>query len=138
MSDSVANALDFLNAELKHPDFKEVGATVAFIRRIDKLFDLLNSRSPWAKGFKAPLRKSNEAVWKPFLMDTCQFLLECTDVGDRPLYLTPRKTPILGFVISALSLMGIFDDFVETQRLNYMLTYKCSQDHLETFFCSVR
>lgn len=138
LSASVADALEFLNSELNHPEFRGVEATVSFIRRIDKLFDLLNSRSPRAKGFKAPLRKDNEVCWRPFFIETCQFLLECTDVGGRPLYCTPRKTPILGFVISTLSVMGIFDSFVQTNRLNYLLTYKCSQDHLEIFFCCVR
>ena len=51
ISSSVADALDFLHS-VQHPDFQDVDGTVTFIRNIDRLFDILNSRSPFGKGFK--------------------------------------------------------------------------------------
>ena len=66
LSSSVADALDFCNFDLKLPAFKGSEATVLFIRTIDRLFDLMNSRSPLAHGYKSPLRLSNEAFWRPF------------------------------------------------------------------------
>ncbi|KAJ3650456.1 hypothetical protein Zmor_016555 [Zophobas morio] len=133
----VADALEFLK-DLGIGDFQGCEATIEFIRRIDSLFDILNSRSVRAKNFKAPLRENNEEMWRPFLIDTNDYLLNLKDVTGRPLWCTPRKTSILGFVISATSFMGIFDEFVSSKRLNDLLTYKCSQDHLEIVFCSVR
>lgn len=119
-------------------DFKGCEPTVRFIRRIDVLFDILNSRNPHAKGFKAPLRISNEEMWRPVMIETAEYILRCTDITGRPLWLTAKKTPFIGFAISAISVCGIFDDFVKTGKLKYFLTYKVSQDHIETFFCSVR
>jgi hypothetical protein len=138
LSKSVADAIEYLNVEIQHPYFKNSEATVAFIRRIDALFDILNSRHPWGRDFKAPMRLENEEKWRPFLLDSVAFLLKCKGVGGRPLYLTPRKTPILGFVISIRSVIGIFVCFIRTNKLKYLLTYKLSQDHLEIFFSSVK
>ena len=66
LSSSVADAIEFCNLDLHLPAFKNSEATVRFIRIIDRLFDFLNSRNPLAKGFKAPLRLSNEVFWRPF------------------------------------------------------------------------
>ena len=57
LSQSVADAIEFLDTKLHLPEFKGSGPTVKFIRIIDRLFDLLNSRNPSACGFKAPLRE---------------------------------------------------------------------------------
>ena len=51
LSASVADAIDFMNIVQKQPEFKGSEATVTFIRTIDRLFDLLNSRNPHGKGF---------------------------------------------------------------------------------------
>lgn len=75
LSASVADALDFCEQTLKLPQFRGAGATAKFVRVFDHLFDLLNSRNPLGKSYKAPLRKQNEAFWKPFLP-----MLESTSV----------------------------------------------------------
>ena len=54
LSSSVADAIEFLES-INHPDFQGSAATVVFIRKIDRLFDLLNCRNPRGKGFKAPI-----------------------------------------------------------------------------------
>lgn len=66
LSASVADALDFCEQELKLPQFKGASATSKFIRTFDRLFDILNSRNPLARSYKAPLQKQNEARWKQF------------------------------------------------------------------------
>lgn len=120
------------------PEFKGCEATANFITILDSLFDILNSKSPCAKGLKGPLNEYNEEIWKPTLLNSVQYILRCTDVSGRPLWMTPRKTPFIGFAVTAMSVCGIFDEFVKTKRMSYLLTYKFSQDHLETFFCSIR
>ncbi|XP_026829625.1 uncharacterized protein LOC113562961 [Ooceraea biroi] len=39
-----------------------------------------------------------------------------------------------------MSVISIYDTYVklEGSQLKYLLTYKCSQDHLELFFCAIR
>ena len=52
LSAYVANAIDFLCDEAQLPEFQDSEATPEFIRRIDLVFDLMNSHNPLAKGNK--------------------------------------------------------------------------------------
>ncbi|KAG5880141.1 hypothetical protein JTB14_000009 [Gonioctena quinquepunctata] len=91
LSASVANALEFLSKDLQHPDFKDAAPTIELIRIIDRLFDLLNSRNPFAKGYKTPLKKSNESFWKPILGEAFEFLISLKHVNGE---LLPEKLPL--------------------------------------------
>ena len=62
LSSIVADALEFL-MQVKHPEFIEAAGNIQFIRYIDQLFDLLNSRNLNAKGFKKPLKSIDRAIW---------------------------------------------------------------------------
>ena len=55
----VASAIDFLQDETNVPEFKGSEATTYFIQKIDMVFDVLNSRYPFAKGLKAPVTKDS-------------------------------------------------------------------------------
>lgn len=56
LSNSVADALEFLLVS-NHPDFVGCEETINFIRTIDQLFDLLNTRDPYGLGLKEPVTK---------------------------------------------------------------------------------
>jgi len=139
LSSSVADALEFCNVTLKLPQFNECEATVKFIRIIDRLFDLLNSRNPLARGYKAPLRQTNEQFWMSFLDDAYDYLSTLKDANDTYLCDSKRKTGFLGLLCDVLSVKNIYIDIIQkTNMLKYLLTYKLSQDHLELFFSAVR
>ena len=70
---------DFLRDEEKIPEFEGGEATTKFIRIIDKAFDMLNSRHPLAKGFKAPVRLSNLHMWLQQCEEIVQYLLSLRD-----------------------------------------------------------
>ena len=53
-SSSVADAIEFLMFP-KHPNFKHAEGTINFIRVIDKLFDMLNSKNLFSKSYKKVL-----------------------------------------------------------------------------------
>ena len=55
LSSSAADAIEFLDSTMKLDQFQGSTGTVKFIRTIDRLFDMLNSGNPMAKGFKQPL-----------------------------------------------------------------------------------
>lgn len=65
LSSSVADAIDFLR---NSGNAKFVGseATIEFIRLIDRLFDTMNSKSPFGTYFKSPLTVHNKDVWQGF------------------------------------------------------------------------
>ena len=74
-SASVADAIGYCRDTLKLPQFQGSEATVKFIQTFDHLFDILNSRNPCAKGFKAALRKATNTLGSPFLMKPGNTLL---------------------------------------------------------------
>ena len=136
LSTSVADAIQFC-ADQKISRFEGCEATVDFIRRIDRLFDILNSRNPLGKYSKAPLRLSNRSRWYPFLMETRTYLLSMRNESGTVMTSTNRKTAFIGFVLAIDSVIGLFNDLVApttSPPLQYLLTYKLSQDHLELFF----
>lgn len=140
ISTSVADALETLKAGFKLPEFASAEATINFIRIFDGLFDLMNSRNPFAKGTKSPLRRESKFYWEPLLAKAKQFIKTLKlDTGSL-LYKTKNKTPFLGFLINIESYVGMYMEYVEKEdpALKYILTYKTSQDHLELLFSNLR
>eukprot|EP00795_Rhopilema_esculentum_P009936 gene9936-18544_t len=121
-------------------DFKNCGATVQFIRNIDRLFDLLNSRHPMMKGFKSPISKSNLSTVQNQVRKVCEYLLSLKASDSQLLAENRRKSFILGFVSAAKSIIAIAEDLLtrESNQLKYLLTYKFSQDHIELLFSCIR
>ncbi|KAL3217407.1 hypothetical protein MRX96_032409 [Rhipicephalus microplus] len=138
LSSSVADALDFCENVLKLPQFRGASATSKFVRVFDHLFDLFNSRNPFARSYKAPLRKQNEACWKPFFAYTQAYIKGLRDPAGRPVLEGLKKTGFVGFLICMASTEKMFDELVGQGKLKYLLTHKLSRDHAENFFGSVR
>ena len=100
LSASVADAIKFLDKPTHLPNFCDGHSTVKFIRTIDRLFDMMNSRNPIAKGFKTPLRPNSKDTWKEILMPTARYLfsLKTTTPSGQLLSTSRRKTFVIGFV----------------------------------------
>ena len=61
-SSSVADTIENCATHLKLKQFQGAEATIKFIRIFDRLFDMLYSRNPLAKGFNPPLRIGKQAT----------------------------------------------------------------------------
>ena len=136
LSSSAADALQYLKIS-GHPSFCDSEGTIRFIRTIDRLFDLLNTRNPFGNGFKTPLKLSNKEVWENTIKSSIEYLLALRCVDGRPLVEHRRKTFIIGFIGSAKSAEKLALDMLENSY-SYFLTYKVSQDHLELLFACIR
>jgi hypothetical protein len=90
LSRSVASSLEFVSSDLKMQKFAEIEATVKFIRLVDRLFDVLNSKHPLAKEYKSVLKPSNEQFWRPFLQEAMEYLVGLKLQG-RALHETAQK-----------------------------------------------
>jgi hypothetical protein len=138
LSSSVAKALEFVHS-LGIPDFNDVQGTVSFVRMIDQLFDILNSRTPTGKGFKQPITRRNFAQVSAFLDRAATFIANLK-VNGVQIVRTTRGTGFIGFLFCIQSLLGVsrflLVDGPHPQR--YVLTYRFSQDHLELFFNAIR
>jgi len=138
LSSGVADAIEYL-CQKGEPSFTNSQATVEFIRKIDRLFDILNSRIPFSKGYKSPIHAGNINTIVSVFNDTTDYLktLKC---DGSPLVLGGRKMFILGFIVTMSSTIQIAYKLLYRSQspLKFILTYKISQDHLEIFFGCVR
>jgi hypothetical protein len=139
-SSSVADAIEYCNKDLKLPQFQGSEPTVKFIRLFDRLFDVLNSRNPCGKNYKAPLRVGNKTDWDTFLDGAYGYILGLKSADGQLMHTTRRKTGFIGFIVAIKSIKGLFHDLIERTDapMKYLLTYKFSQDHLELFFGAIR
>ena len=138
LSSTVANALSFFQNK-GDPNFYECSETVYFIHMIDKIFDILNVRNPFGKGYKAPIRPETMFYFEE-VFNTATHYLKNLKIDDVPILTHPRKTFALGFIITMKSTLGLAQDLFNLQHnpLKYFLSYKCSQDHLEIYFSCLR
>lgn len=137
-SNSVADALQFCG-ELQIADFKDVAGTIGFLRTLNDLFDILNSRHMAQLHYKKPINPGNKN--KVFeLLEKTKFYLANIKLSDGTKAIhSPRKTGFIGFSVCIESLKALYKQFVEEeQKLKYLPAYKISQDHLELMFGHIR
>ena len=137
LSNSVAEAIDFLREDMELPEFAGSAPTTAFIRWVDRSFDMLNSKNPYAAGFKAALRLSQYEEWDSFFQSACSYFASLRNLDSDIILQTRRKTPILGFIVTMTSVRHLANEVLH-EGFSYLMTYKLSQDHLELLFSKIR
>lgn len=139
-SNSVVDALDYLNIDLGLHDFRNSEHTATFCRIFNNVFDVLNSRNCLSKQiWGKPLSLNNEEMVKKLLNEAIHYISCLTTYDGTNILHTRRKTGFLGLIISMKSAMNLFNDIVKRDGfLQFILTYKLSQDHLEMLFSSIR
>ena len=100
LSSSTASAIYFLREDMDIPDFQGSKATTVFIRCIDELFDLLNSRNPFGKGNKAPITKVNLLQFMGKCEDLSRYIFNLKDECGRFLQNDRRKIVLWGFAFT--------------------------------------
>ena len=134
----MANAIEFLKQE-ELTLFQNSDGTIKFIRIIDRLFDFLNSRSPFGKGFKKPITPNCIQNLRNIVDEYIQYLFSLQNKEGKSLYSTYRKTFIYGMAVAAKSVLDVTEDlFIENKSYKYILTYTFSQDHIELLLSKIR
>ena len=128
LSSSTADTLQYLQ-ETKFPNFENVTETIKYCRTIDRIFDFLNSKSKFSKKFKSPIFRNNINQLEQIIVPLIEYL--CTlKTKNSPLFLSNKKTFILGFAFAVKSVISLAKNiFSQNQKINYILTYKFSQDY---------
>lgn len=157
MSESVACYMEYLMNQ-RHPEFIDAAPTIKFIRTVNILFDIFNSRSKIHSNlFKRSLNKENARVIFDFFDSTIAYLkslkIEVTRKSrDKhingvpndnstlvPLLQSRSKTGVRGFIVDMVSLKSMFAEFVEgSGLLDSVPTYYLLQDVIEIFFGKIR
>lgn len=137
ISSSVADAINYLRTT-GCKQFHGSEATCEFLT-FDRLFDMLNCRSVYGKGYKAPLSLQNQRVWDEVLKTSEKYIYHLKLEGQSILNIK-RKTFALGFLININSFRQLALDLLQNinKSLKFFLPYKCSQDHIELYFSCLR
>lgn len=138
ISRSVSDAITFLR-DINYPNFSDSQATSDFVLKFNNLFDIFNSRNKFNKyTYKRPMSSQNADHFLDFFSEMQRYIQGLTLKG-RPILDSSRKTGFLGFLICMESLKKMYLNLVEERHvLQYILTYRISQDHLELFFGAIR
>lgn len=141
LSSSTADSLHFLK-ENGVKQFLGADPTIKFIRIHDKLWDVFNSRRIRSDKvpFKSAINQNNIAVVFEFLLEAKKYILSLRVISKRsgriiPIIKSDYNTAFRGFILNINSLMSMYKEYVEDRHwMNFIATYRLSQDHLEMFF----
>ena len=138
-SHSVAAAITFLR-NIKLTGFEDSKPTSDFVLSMNDVFDKLNSKSKFGKNTKQPINSRNFYDIQGRLHEAIASLKCLKDTNAMPLIESPRKTFIIGFCISAYSILTISKALLEKGEspFEYILTYRFSQDPIEIYFSKIR
>lgn len=137
LSSSVATAIEFLKQYC--PEFCDSEATIIFIRVIDRVFDFMNSRNPFGKGFHQPITRNNLNALETMIIEKINYLFSLRTKNGDMLCMSGRRTFICGMATTVKSILVVAKEiFLERESFKYILTYKFSQDYLEIFFSKIR
>ncbi|XP_003414163.2 DNA transposase THAP9 isoform X2 [Loxodonta africana] len=133
-SESVASALECL-LSIGLPPFQNCIGTIHFLRLINNLFDVFNSRNRYGKELKGPLLPETYSKINHVLIEAKTIFVTLSDTNNNQIIKGKRKLGFLGFLLNAESLKWLYQSYVFTKVMPfpYLLTYKFSQDHLELF-----
>jgi hypothetical protein len=101
LSSSVARALEYLRTS-ECLEFANTQPTEFLIAAVDRLFDILNSRSIASTGYKKPINKGNASYVLDVLRQTRTLLLSLEDSNGKLIVNTRRKTCIIGFCATSV------------------------------------
>ncbi|KAG8224664.1 hypothetical protein J437_LFUL005106 [Ladona fulva] len=138
LSRSVASALEYFGCSLKVENFTGCEATVKFIHLFNGAFDILNCRNLLSKEFNSPIKESNSGKIFARLGSLKSYVANLKSKDGLRILQSKRKTGFLGMVVAGESVCALFKDLRGSEELEFLLTYKLSQDHLETFFSTIR
>lgn len=138
LSNSVADSIEFMSN--KSEDFKNAEGTVKFIRTVNDTFDVQNSlKLNGSTGFKRPLSMSNHVDAFDLFKKAMPYLKTIRVEGEsNTIFSSGSRTPFMGFYFNMMNFMRIFDEYVRTGKIEFLITHRFSQDLIETLFGCIR
>jgi hypothetical protein len=109
-----------------------------FLFAFSNIADMLNCTNRFSKRkFDTPLTEDNYQILKEYADNFISYIesLKCAD--GKSILKSNKKTGFLGLSLCLKKMFKLFDT-LKPHGLTYLLTYKLSQDYLETFFSAIR
>lgn len=138
LSSSVSCALTF--CETLDSEFTNVKPTAEFCMIMNNAFDILNCRTKYSKSpFNLALSPSTFDKYLYFTNQFEKYVHSLMLSSGQKVVDSLTKTGFVGIVWGLKNLMNYYT-FLKNKmyEIEYILSYKLSQDHLETFFSSIR
>lgn len=137
LSESVANALIF--CESIDTSFTGAVATAEFCTYFNNAFDILNSRNKFSKQpYNKSISSNTLDTYSTFIENFCHYVNSLRDMNGRKLIQCVRNRGFLGFITALRNVIELYKHLNKTYNLEYLLTYKLCQDHIENLFSSIR
>lgn len=137
LSKSVADALTYLKNT--NEDFKGAGPTAEFISFINNAFDILNSRSRFSKSpFKRAISDETLDNYKTYIQIFIKYVKGLKFLDGIKVVDSARKTGFVGFILGLQNAIEMYQSLHLNGNLAFFLTYKISQDFIETTFSAIR
>lgn len=155
LSQSTANGIDICRND-GYEEFIDSEKTTEYIRYINNCFDVLNFKpgiSGAGKNFKRALNRDTANEFFEYFAKAREFF-QCVKIEEvvtrkrrgkkekecvrKPVIASRNRTPFVGFIHNLTALEGLYTDHVLNGFLPELNSFQFSQDHLETFFSSVR
>jgi len=138
LSTSVADALLYCKTK-QIKNFENCNATITFCRKINDVFDFLNTRNFLSKlKYKKPLFLEHETDMNNFIDSSINYLKSLQSKDHLNILTSPRKTGFNGLIVCLQSMRRLFENVIKTGQMSFILSYKISQDHLEMLFSAIR
>jgi len=139
LSESVYSALKYIHESKQYKQFYSPEKTAEFCLVFNNAFNILNVRSQFSKRSycKVALRDESYDSLKSHADKIIEYISNLKTVKNQSILESNRKTGFLGFVICLQNMFELWN-VLKQLKLNYLLTFKLNQDHLETFFSALR
>lgn len=124
--------------KIQQQKFAKSILTAQFCKNFNDMADMLNCKNRFSKEeFYCPLTDSSYSRLKMHAKNFEQYIVNLTDNEETPILKTQRKTGFLDMIVCLRNIFPLFEKF-KSLGLTYMLSYKLSQDYLETYFSAIR
>lgn len=103
---------------------------------MNRAFDVLNSRTKFGKGHSSAISVHNLHDVIDIYTEFSTYLQTLKNMDGVPLVMSRRKTFVVGMISTFHAIIQLSGELLT--HSDYMLTFRFSQDHLETLFSKIR
>ena len=104
--------------------------------QMNRAFDVLNSRSKFGRGHAAAITAHNLHDVMDIYTDFSSYLRSLKNIDGVPIVQSRRKTFAVGMISAFHAIIQLSGELLGNS--DYILTFRFSQDHLETLFSKIR
>lgn len=139
LSNSVADSLDILRLKGMN-EFLGSAATAQYIRRINNVFDILNSMHESGTGFKRPICPETKNEYFKYFDESIAYIkgLKLSLNPIKHILGSRSRTGYVGFIVAMTNFRSLYIEYVDSNIIPHVMTFCFSQDHLELLFACIR